>query len=243
MRTAGSLVLISAFGSLALVAAPGGPGPVTTTGSVPPAGMASAPGVVLATPPEKPDPDARYLLYLHGRIVQEQGRGAVSPKYGAYEYDAIVGRLAAAGFIVISEVRPRGSQAPAYADHVAGQIGRLLDAGVPARQITVVGASMGGVITMLVSNRRTERDLGYVIMGCCDQESLKLGGGLHGHVLSIFEASDEDEQTCAPQFARAGTLAHHAEIRLDTRLQHGFLFRPLPEWINPVIRWARERAA
>ncbi len=204
-------------------------------------GLLAAAGTIIAHPPPKPDPGALYLFYLHGRIVQEQGRGAVSPKYGTYEYDAIVRRFADAGFVVISEIRPRGSDVKAYAEYVANRIGRLLDAGVPARRITVVGASMGGIITMQVSNRRSERDLGYVIMGCCDRDTLKLGGGLHGDVLSIYEVSDEGEQSCAPQFTRAGALTRHAEIRLDTRLGHGFLFRPLPEWIDPIINRARER--
>src|SRR5206468_510790 len=83
------------------------------------------------------------LSFLHGRIVQEQGRRAVSPDYGPYEYDAILRGLASAGFVVISEVRPRGTEAPVYADRVVGQVRRLLDAGVPSRQITVLGASMG----------------------------------------------------------------------------------------------------
>jgi hypothetical protein len=210
------------------------------------AARAGAPGAarpILSEPPAKADPAATYLFYLHGRIVQEQGREAVSPKYGRYEYDAILARLAEAGLVVLSEVRPKDMEPSAYAGRVAGQIRRLLDAGVPARRITVVGASMGGYIAMLVSNRLTVREIGYVFMGSCDEDTLKLGDGLHGEVLSIFEATDELEQSCAPQFARAGGLGRHAEVRLETGLHHGFLYRALPEWIGPVVRWARERAA
>ena len=29
----------------------------------------------------------------------------------------------------------------------------------------------------------------------------------------------------------------------DTGLRHGFLYRPLSEWMGPVIRWARSRDA
>jgi hypothetical protein len=28
------------------------------------------------------------------------------------------------------------------------------------------------------------------------------------------------------------------EILLDTGLRHGFLYRPLREWVEPVVDWA-----
>jgi len=62
---------------------------------------------ILSEPPAKADPAATYLFHLHGRIVQEQGREAVSPKYGRYEYDAILARLAEAGLVILSEVLGR----------------------------------------------------------------------------------------------------------------------------------------
>lgn len=148
-----------------------------------------------------------------------------------------------AGLVVIGEVRPRDMEPSACADRVAAQVRRLLDAGVPAKRITVVGASMGGYIAMLVSDRLAVGEIGYVFMGSCDDETLKLGDGLHGEVLSIFEASDELEQSCAPLFARARGVGRHAELRLETGLHHGFLYRALPGWIGPVVRWARERRA
>ena len=102
---------------------------VLAAGTAMAAETATGAGRILSEPPGKADRGATYLFYLHGRIVQEQGREAVSPKYGRYEYDAILGRLA------------------------------------------------------------------------------------------------------------------EAELRLETGLHHGFLYRALPEWIGPVVRWARERAA
>jgi len=30
------------------------------------------------------------------------------------------------------------------------------------------------------------------------------------------------------------------EIRLQTNLDHGFLYRPLKEWIVPTIQWAKD---
>ena len=87
-----------------------------------------AAGRVLTDVPSPADPQGRYVLYLHGRILEEQGRQAVSPDFGRYEYDAVLRALADRGFTVIAEVRPRGT-GPEYAHRVAAQLRRLLEAG------------------------------------------------------------------------------------------------------------------
>ena len=97
-------------------------------------------GPVLTDVPEKPDRSVRYVFYLHGRILETQGRQAVSPDFGPYEYDAILGALAARGFTVISEVRT-GDAGQEFVDKVVTQVRRLRRAGVPAAHIGVIGAS------------------------------------------------------------------------------------------------------
>ena len=62
---------------------------------------------VIVRVPERPDPASRYLFYLHGRIVEDQGVNAVSPEYGRYRYSTILQRLAGHGFVVVSEARRR----------------------------------------------------------------------------------------------------------------------------------------
>ncbi len=152
----------------------------------------------------------------------------------------MVGLGATALFLVLRGFNLYGDPRPWI---VSAQIKRLLDAGVPTRRIAVVGGSMGGYIALLVSSRVTDRHIGYAIMGICSDDTLELGSELHGDLLSIFEASDEQGGSCTPLFGRAKGLGRHAEIRLDTGLQHGFLYRPLSEWMDPVIRWVRERGA
>ena len=51
-------------------------------------------------------------------------------------------------FVVISEQRPRNTDVEEYAGKVTGQITALLDAGVPAENITVLGASKGAAIAI-----------------------------------------------------------------------------------------------
>lgn len=222
---------------LCLAREPAG-GAVGAAPTAPPAAPAFP--IIMTAPPATPEPAATHLFYLHGRIVQEHGRKAISAEYGPYLYDEIVARLAATGVTVISEARPGGTEPGAYAALVASQIRALVDAGVPATRITVVGASMGAWIALLVSHRLDLSGIGYVVMATCGEDSDRgFEGGLHGDVLSIYEASDPLGRSCASLFDRSAGIGRHAEIRLDTGLRHGFLYRPLAEWVEPAIAWAR----
>ncbi|MBZ0099623.1 MAG: hypothetical protein K8F30_11090, partial [Taibaiella sp.] len=60
----------------------------------------------------------KYVFYLHGAIVQQQGENAVSSTYGKYMYRAIVDSLKKNGFIVISEVRPKDATFDGYSGKV-----------------------------------------------------------------------------------------------------------------------------
>lgn len=203
-------------------------------------GQASA-GVTPGAP-GSPDPEHRYLFYLHGRIVEDQGVDAVSPEFGRYEYTAIVEQLTAPGFTVISEVRAPNTDPEVYADSVVDRVRQLLASGVPADNITVIGASKGAVIAMLVSSRLTTA-IRYVLMASCNEyifETFSLS--LHGHVLSIYEASDEIGQTCRPLFDRSPEIGERREIRLETLLRHGFIYRPLEAWMRPALAWAQDDA-
>jgi len=186
--------------------------------------------------------ETTHVFYLHGRIIEEQGRRPTHPEFGTYEYDEILRQLGGEGRVVVSEARPKGTDPDAYAAKVAKQIEDLLAKGVPGRRITVIGASKGAVITMLVSTKVRSPEVGYVIMANCNdwvRENHHVD--LHGEVLSIYEASDSIGGTCEPIFRQSKQLGKHREIRLDTGLGHGFLYRPMKEWIEPALAWSRQR--
>lgn len=194
---------------------------------------------VMARAPERPQPGTRYLFYLHGKIVEDQGPAAVSPEYGPYEFSAIVRQLADSGFAVISEVRAPDTDPELYADSLTGQVGRLLAGGVPPSDITVIGASKGSVIAMLVSSRLTAPVRYVLLANCNDYIFRRFPLRLHGDVLSIYDAGDSLGQTCRPLFEQSPELGKRQEVRLETGLRHGIIFRPLEAWVRPALAWAR----
>src|SRR5689334_21666657 len=66
-------------------------------------------GLILKDIPDNIDAKGRYLFYLHGLIVENEGVRPTSPKFGVYEYEEILETFKNRGFIVISEPRPKGT--------------------------------------------------------------------------------------------------------------------------------------
>ncbi|MCM3873564.1 MAG: hypothetical protein ND895_23005 [Pyrinomonadaceae bacterium] len=196
-------------------------------------------GRLLSEVPQRVDSKARYLFYLHGRIV-EQGRRPTSPQYGFYEYDQILDTFKQNGFVVVSEQRKQGTDVEQYGRKVAGEVRQLLKAGVPPENVTVVGASQGSLMTMLASTYLGNREVNFVIIAGCsaDEGFLKLVN-LHGHVLSIYERSDQ-AGSCEKFRTDATGLSEYKEIELNTNLRHGFIYKPMKEWIDPVVKWAQK---
>jgi hypothetical protein len=62
---------------------------------------------------------------------------------------------------------------------------------------------------------------------------------LSGEVLSIYEASDDIGGTCVPIVRASPAVTSFKEIRLNTGLGHGIVYRPLPLWVGPTLAWAR----
>ena len=192
--------------------------------------------------PDQIDARARYLFYLHGRIVEDKGVRPVSERHGIYEYEKILETFREAGFVVISEARAKDTDVRQYAAKVVvAQIRRLLKAGVPPRQVSVVGASKGSHIAMHASSLLRQRDVNFVLIaGCGEQTAKNRELNLHGRVLSIYDASDEGAGTCESLFARSAGLSQRGEVRLSLDLGHGFIYRPLKEWVEPAIAWAKQ---
>ena len=187
----------------------------------------------------------RQLIYLHGRIIQEQQiRRPKSPRFGYYELDQILQTFRGKGFAVNGEVRSRSASESGAADELVAQVLRLLASGVPPSRVMVVGASMGAGITLVASARLRNKDLRFAVLGACLSENVRRilaaeGRAPSGRILSIREASDESSEPCAPwKKSPTAPSLDAREIVLHRGLSHGFLYRPLSEWVDPTIQWA-----
>ena len=196
--------------------------------------------------PTEIDPDASYLFYLHGKIIEDQGLPAISEEYGEYEYDAILKRFAESDFRVISELREVNADVNAYGEKLVGQIQTLMDAGVPAEKITVVGASKGAFIAIYASVLLNESNINYVLLGGCpaDELSSMLQEQMyfHGNVLSIYDSADVFADSCMPLFvfSKGHGIGDYNEIVVDVGIGHGILYQPLDEWVLPTVEWSQK---
>jgi hypothetical protein len=198
--------------------------------------------------PSSIDPAKNYLFYLHGKIIEDQGLHAVSPDFGEYEYQAILEKLESRGFEVISEQRSQVTVAEEYASRVAEQIKILKDAGIPAENITIVGASKGAGIAVTVSSLVKDPKINFVLLGFCApdtvRELVRRRMSLYGNVLAIRDSVDNLSGSCQElfDFSEGKGLGRHNEIVLNIGTGHGILYKPLDEWIQPAVDWAKDCA-
>jgi len=194
--------------------------------------------VVLKAPPEDPDSSKYYIFYLHGRIVEGSNGKPVSSEYGTYEYYKIVQEFAQKGFVTISEIREKDADIKLYSKKVVKWIQYLLNNNVPAKQITVVGASKGGMIAAEVSSNLKNRDLKFVILAGLYESHFKDGNiELHGDILSIYDKSDKFKSSPELFFTSKG-VEKSESIVTQTGLGHGLLYTPLKIWVDEVIKWS-----
>ena len=188
--------------------------------------------------PENIDPEARYLIYLHGAIIERAGVRPTHPQFGIYEYRNILEAFADTGLVVVSEARPEGTDGMLYAATVADQVRKLLAARVPPGNITVVGFSKGGGIAIAASSMLANDDLNFVLIAACspwlDSRPEIIA---RGRLLSLREASDELVGTCEGLFGRSQSPNEHVEVLLELGGGHGAFYRPRPEWVNAVVEW------
>jgi len=191
--------------------------------------------------PTRIDPAAYYLFYLHGAVVTVKGDNAISdpvPQFGPYQYSRILDTLRAHVLYVISERRLQGVDDSVYTNKIALQVDTLLKARVPVRNIILVGASAGSNIVLRVSARLKNPQMKYVIMGGCWPETYKDYSDIQitGRFLSIIESSDP-RGTCAQMFQNRTQVKDFHEIKLETGLDHGFIYKPYAAWIDPLVQW------
>jgi hypothetical protein len=183
----------------------------------------------------------KYIFFLHNRFLEEQAIDDLHPEYGKCEYDNIVAGFRKEGFIVISEIRKKNTGGRDYARKVVVQIDSLMKHGVMPSDITVIGTSKGGYIAQYVSTYLAKNEVNYVFIGCCQKEDVTEMPEIKytGNILSIYERTDVLGTSCKFMQSQAGTKGRFKEIELNTAMKHGFLYKALPVWMEPAVKWAK----
>lgn len=142
---------------------------------------------------------------------------------------------------MISEKRTGNVNPREYASRVVIQIDSLLTTGIDPKKITIVGTSKGGYIAQYVATLANNPNLNFVFIASFRDSDVENIPEINycGNILTIYEKSDpfgvsavmrKETSTC--------DIKHFKEIELNTGMKHGFLFKPLKEWIQPTITWA-----
>ena len=202
----------------------------------------------ISTVPNQPDPNRIFLFYLHGRGIDD---GSSSAKEA---YHRNVQALSERGFVVISEARPKGAikkfpqDHEKYAQKVANQANKLLEAGVPAKNIVVAGYSRGGKIAQIASGLIGNSGVKFVIMAGCIAGDGKYKKAistilkrhtpkLNGQFLSLRDDGDPDFGSCVDYFKKASAQPEYKEIILSTGKGHLAFKEPADEWLKPIVDW------
>lgn len=183
-----------------------------------------------------------YLFYLHNRFIEEFELTEEHPEYGRAEYKEIIAAFEQNGFTVFSEKRAKDTDIRQYAKKVVQQIDSLLKSGVPADHITVLGTSKGGYIGQYVSTYLKNPNVNFVLIGCYMADDVREWPDIQlcGNILSIY---DESDVYGVPMLERVETsklkVTRFRELELTTGMKHGFLYKPLQDWIFPATQWGR----
>nr|WP_262917467.1 alpha/beta hydrolase [Zunongwangia pacifica] len=182
------------------------------------------------------------IFFLHNRFLEEHQLNESHPEFGRTEYQEILAEFEKSGLQVISEKRNGNVNAREYAVGIVNQIDSLIENGTLPNKITVVGTSKGGYIAQYVSTLANNPELNFVFVASFQESDIQNIPEINycGNILTIYEKSDpfgvsvmerKNNSTCH--------IENFKEIALNTGMGHGFLFKPLQEWMEPTIKWAK----
>ncbi|MEX0662987.1 MAG: hypothetical protein WD137_14445 [Balneolaceae bacterium] len=153
----------------------------------------------------------------------------------------IINEFEKSGFEVISEKRNGNVNAREYAIGIVTQIDSLITNGTKPRNITIVGTSKGGYIAQYVSTLANNPDLNFVFIASFRNSDIENIPDINfcGNILTIYDKSDPFGVSAEGRMKTSTCeIEHFKEVELETGLGHGFLFKPLKQWIEPTIKWA-----
>ncbi|GAA4242142.1 alpha/beta hydrolase [Winogradskyella damuponensis] len=184
----------------------------------------------------------RFIFFLHNRFLEEHELNDLHPEFGRTEYNEIINKFKKSGLKVVSEKRNGNVNAREYASGIVNQIDNLIKNGTEPNKITVVGTSKGGYIAQYVSTLANNPSLNFVFIASFRNSDIENIPEINycGNILTIYEKTDPFGVSALERKKTSSCeIEHFKEIELNTGMEHGFLFKPLKEWIEPTIKWSK----
>ena len=181
---------------------------------------------------------SKHIFYIHGRIMEIQGRNAYSEDFGKYEFDSIISAIKVEKSVVHYEIRNKNVDPKEYAILVSKQIDSLINNGVKPIDITVVGASKGAIIASHISSLNT-KPINYILLaGNNEYQETNNDWKFHGQILCIYDLSDGIAGKNYSYWKnRKNFTTKFEQLEIQTNLGHGFLYKPLSVWTEPARKW------
>ena len=187
--------------------------------------------------PDKVDPNGKYVFYSHGKIVEGKHTNPISPRWGEYDFPEVKKAISSNNYNLIAYHRPQNANPKTFALKLSGDVKKLITLGVKSQNITLLGFSRGGEITILASRNLQNPDIDIILLASCakfmdNNELFKV----YGNVYSIYETSDM-VGSCQFLIDQSSNVSSFNEIFISTGKEHGAFFRPISEWVTPVKNW------
>ncbi len=186
--------------------------------------------------------DKAHLIFIHARYPEINDLDIPHPQHGLYEYEGIIKAFKDSGLNVTSTLRKENVNARDFAAEISIQIDSLISSGIPASKITIAGTSKGGYIAQYVSTLANNEELNFVFIASFQEADIENIPEINfcGRILTIYDSSDPYGVSAIERKKSSQCrISQFEEIELDLRMGHGFIFKPLQEWIGPTSQWAK----
>ena len=197
-------------------------------------------GTLYTSFPDTIYPEQKYVFYSHGLIVEGDNMMPEDERWGVYDYIAVRKALRDPDYNLIAYHRPARTVPDSFAQELADDVRKLIRKGVKPENITLLGFSRGGEITLLASSKLRLDKINTILLAVC--------GGVvknqpeyqaFGNVSSIYETSDF-AGSCEFLQDRNKKLESFRETSISTGKEHGAFYQPLPQWLELVKKWVKE---
>lgn len=185
------------------------------------------------------------MFYSHGFIVEGTNPKPVDKRngWGEYDFPAVKQALSDPNHELIAYHRPSGTDPYEFSYKLAGDVRKLVKAGVEPENITLIGFSRGAFITAVTSHNLANVGVNTVLLAGCGRfvSDRYKNMSLYGRALSIYETTDRSS-TCKKLEKRSPELKSFDEIAITTGLSHGAFYRPKDEWVKPIKHWINQHS-